>query len=112
MYGSDDEREQAKEAFAEYADKVMKASYPDFRIKLPCCGEGCEAKVPREVVSEVNLQVRFLASVFEHVSPLTSPNLDRRYGTPVIRTNVSKSTERFSSAKIARSRSYSQRRRS
>ncbi|EJK51118.1 hypothetical protein THAOC_29743, partial [Thalassiosira oceanica] len=56
MYGSDDEKKQAKKAFAKYADKVMKASYPDFKINLPCCGEGCEAKLPREVVSEVDLQ--------------------------------------------------------
>lgn len=58
LYGTEDERKYARNAFAEYAAKVMSASYPDFKIKLPCCGEGSVAKAPQEVVSEVDLQVR------------------------------------------------------
>ena len=82
MYGSDDEREQAKEAFAKYADKVMKASYPDFKIKMPCCGEGCEAKVPREVVSEVDLQVCFLVSVSNMCPRSPAPTSTDATGRP------------------------------
>ena len=109
LYGTKKEREEAKKAFVKYAKKVMSASYPDFEIKLPCCGEGSEAKAPQEVVSEVDLQVRSFQCPFrEYALPLT--NLDRRYGTPVIRTNVSKSAARFSSAMSARSRRSSPRR--
>merc|ERR1712232_1174797 len=45
----------AEDAFAKYVDKVMRASYPNFKIKLPCCGFD-EAKIPQEVVTEVDLQ--------------------------------------------------------
>ena len=67
-YGSENEREYARECFAKYADQVMRASYPGFRIKLPCCGVG-EARSPREVVSELDLQVRFSCMSFSSMCP-------------------------------------------
>ena len=112
VYGSDEEREYARKAFAKYADEVMRASYPELRIKLPCCGFG-EAKMAQEVVSEVDLQVRYSCiSFLREVPRLPISDLLRRYATPVIRTNVSGSTAKFSSAKVARSRKSSPRRKS
>jgi len=76
-YGSENEREYARECFAKYADQVMRASYPDFKIKLPCCGVG-EARSPREVVSEVDLQVRFSCMICRTCAPLTSQDRTRQ----------------------------------
>lgn len=91
-YGSKKEREEARDCFAKYADQVMRASYPGFRIKLPCCGVG-EARSPREVVSELDLQVRFSCMSFSSMCP-----------TNTSRPNSKDTSERPSSGRMSQNR--------